>query len=396
MRNLQEYSQKFPNNKKKISKVLNDSKDLEKIKNFAIKDFVRLSSSIDERQSIFFYGGRPIRSCPADIVRVIAESSQSDSNHLIVRNIILNSIMSLETNSVFSGYAFFKYLRGERAAAYRQRSEFDEAIFLVKKHLGRGMCYDIVKSIADNRGIVKKLNFVLSDKKHEIVLTKKSEWALKGSVPEVFSECFFNANKIRKVDNSRILFVDGAIERISEIHHLLETSAPSDDYGIIVAQSFSPDVINTLLENFKSQKLNIVPFLYSHEDGIRDTFYKSGITTICTDAGEVLSSLSFDDLEKRKDCVFYRNELSILDLEVQKNNIHYTVEIPKHYHKMSGIIEDRVRSGLKFFYEISKYGIAFNEKDVPIFGLKQYKKAEEFAGHFLKTMENLGGLIVVE
>lgn len=396
MRNLQGYSQKSLSNKNFISKFLKNPKDLEKLKNRAVKDFLDSVARIDEGASIFFYGGRPIRSCPADIVRVIAESPQKDTNILLVRNIILNSVMSLEAKSVFSGYAFSRLLEGQKASSYRQRAELKEALFLIRKHLGSGMCYDIVKSVAMNRGIVKKINFVLTDSKRDIVLTKKSEWSLRGIIPEDFSSCFFESKSSKKVDEARILFIDGSVERVSELHHLLETSSNTTDFGVIIAHRFSPDVITTLVENYKSGKLKIIPFLCEPNEDLLESFYRSGITTISTDSGEVLSSLSFDNLETRKDCVFYRNEMSILNLEVQKNNIHYTVEIPPHFHKLSGVIEDRVRAGLKYFYEISKYGIALDDSQMPIFGLKQYKEAEKFTYSFSKTMNDLGVLIVVE
>ena len=396
MKSLPEYSQKYQENKKQTSTISQEASSLERSKQRVVNDFLRITNSITEGDAVFFYGGRPVKSVPADVVRTTAELHQNDLNKLLIRNIILNSLMSLETTATFSGYAFAKYLEGERAFGYVQRSDLHSALSLVRKHVGSGMCFDIIKSVVTNMGIVEKLNFVLSESRHQVVMTKKSEWSIKGTVPFDFKECLLKNRRSVKIDQTRILFVDGVVEKVSEIHNFLETSSGHDSFGVIMAHNFSPDVVNTLKQNFENNKLKIVPYCYQPEAGIAEHMYKMNVSVVSPEMGDILSSSSFEEIQMFYDCVFYNDSMSILSFGINEEDIHYTIEIPKHYHKLAGIIEDRVRSGIKYYYELCKHGVALNASGVPIFGMKQYREAEAFSKKFSTMMKELGCLIVVE
>ena len=394
MKNSQESYQRLQDKSSKTCKILSKESALRLKKNKVLRDVVSSSRALESGSSVFFYGGRPIRAVPADIVRTISESSQDDSRSLLIRNIILNTVMSLETTSSYSGFAFLKCLRGEVPYSYKKRVTPEEAYFLISQHVGKGISYEIIRNITENRGISRKINFVPSETKKDFVVTKKSSWDLSGSLPSGFEG--ISDTGIRRINNTRVLFVDGVIESVSEIHRLLETSSKETESFVILASNFSPDVVSTLDKNYKDKKLKVIPYAYSHNPDLLEFFQRNNVTCISYDSGELLNSLSIEGVSSFRDIVFSRGKLSILGLGMSMGENHFTVEVPRHFHKSAGVIEDRVRSGVRYFYELSKHGIALNEKNVPLGGFKQYRTAKKHIPSFIEMIKTLGCLIVVE
>ena len=70
-------------------------------------------------------------------------------------------------------------------------------------------------------------------------------------------ECNSSVQKPIKIKNSLILCIDGIIQNISEIHHILEFCNESKNSLIIFSRGFSDDVINTLSVNRNRGSLNV-------------------------------------------------------------------------------------------------------------------------------------------
>lgn len=392
MKNLPEYSQKSPRRTNRYSLINSKLEEVERKKTKVLSRFMEKSASLFSGDLTFYYGGRPVRGTSSDIVRMTSELSQNDLESLAIRNIILNTLMSLETTSTFSGACFARYLLGQRAFSYRTRATQEEVDILLKKNLGSGICFNIVKKIVCNPGLASKLDFRLSHTKQNFIVEQKNSYSLLGCVP-----IGFDAKKsLGRLDNARILYIEGNIETVSEIHHLLDTSSKEEDSVLLIAQSFSPDVVSTLHENYMSEKLNVIPFVQEKKESFLDFFRSNKVMTISQENGEILNSVSFDDMTESFSLIICEEKVDILGIGKNDFENHFTILVPPHFHKLAGLIEDRVRSGIKFHYEISKYGIALDKNKKPVFGLKQYRDAKKHVSNFRKTFKDIGCLIVLE
>ncbi len=102
-----------------------------------------------------------------------------------------------------------------------------------------------------------------------------------------------HAGMVRAVDgywnapNCSICLVDGIVENVGEIHHLLEFFNESKTPLLIAARGFSDDVISTLSTNMVRKTLNCMPFVVGVNERSVNTLADMGVLCGC----DVVSSL---------------------------------------------------------------------------------------------------------
>lgn len=344
---------------------------------------IELAKNLDEGKLTFNYGGRPVRATNSDIIRVVSEWPQSDLLDLSMRNIILSTIMSLEQSSPTSGYAFLSYLGGQSHKQIKTRSSMEDILFLVRKNIGRGICEEIVSHIFENISTSPSIEFILSKEKPKFVVTSMGSFAIKGHFPQVFNKI------IRSKKDIRILFIDGAVERVSEIDKILQDAASLGINILLMARQFSPDVSNTLLKNYET--LNVIPFEIKESLDFIDLAIENNIMTIDNNASLALASLSIEDIEESFDVIFENGQLSIVG--VGSLDRHIIIEIPKHFHKQAGIIEDRIKVGMMIAMDAAKFGVVLDENSNPICSLRAYQKADAGIASYKNYIENIGCIV---
>lgn len=377
------YSKSYP----RTASVFFEKDNLNKSFHKTLKDIKDITHSLKSGKLSFSYGGRPIRANPSDIVRVISQKPYNDPLQLCYRNIILNYALSLEQLSVYSGFTFLDILFSkDQKLSAKTRVTFEEVESIAKRHLGPGICFEIIRETIRNAGLFCETYISINTDKTEEKFKVKFEEMLEQ--PGKFSSAFLP--KVEKMSNSSLIFVEGTIEKVSEIHRLLESSAESDREVVIIAHNFYSDVSHTLSENFKTGKLKVVPFEVSGE--ITSEFFdQMGIYTVNTDNGRTLSLTSIDDLQSDYNVSFKRGNIRIEGLEGIGRTVH--ISVPHHFSKQLGIIEDRINSGLIFCQELSKYGIILDEKGTGIYGVHQYRKAVEALKNFNLSSDNIGCVV---
>ena len=380
-------NQQFLETRRPYSTINSDQSQLEKKTKAILAKTHELCSKLDVGSLTFSYGNRPVRALPTDIVRVLSEWDQNDLSDLTMRNIILNTILSLEIKAAYSGYAFLKSLKDSSVVSYRKRSDLKDIDILVKKHLGSGICSEIVSTIFKSSPNAS-INFTLVDDKPQFSVKISESLLASGSIPKLFEE------KINSLKDAWPVVIDGYVERVSEIHRLLETASENNQKVLIIARKFSPDVVSTLNQNYKSKKLNVVPFETDQMPYIKEALSSDNVVVIDSENSIEINSLSSDDLLESKTVVF--DKLGVNFVGTKSIDRHVTVEIPKHFHKLAGLIEDRIKSGLCFCQDIAKYGVALDEENTPVFGLKQYREALRSVRTFNNFFENLGCVVIVE
>lgn len=98
---------------------------------------------------------------------------------------------------------------------------------------------------------------------------------------------FFHEKREWNEKNVKIMIVDGAIERVSVIHSLLDSLALSREPTVVVCRKFGEDVISTLVVNRARGTLNVIPVTMSSD--LDDVNQHADIATACN--SDVISSL---------------------------------------------------------------------------------------------------------
>ena len=90
-----------------------------------------------------------------------------------------------------------------------------------------------------------------------------------------------------KLLNPRIICIDGYVESVSEIHHLLQSFSETKETALLVTRGLSDDVLHTLKVNWERGALKIFP--------VKSPFDLEGINTLADIStvvgGDVVSSL---------------------------------------------------------------------------------------------------------
>lgn len=100
--------------------------------------------------------------------------------------------------------------------------------------------------------------------------------------------------------SAKVMLVDGYIEHVSEIHHVLQKCSESKVPLIIFARGYSGDVLNTISVNVTRQTIDILPFTIKLDLGQVNDFYDLSILTgaqvISSEKGQLISSSKFEEL----------------------------------------------------------------------------------------------------
>ena len=111
---------------------------------------------------------------------------------------------------------------------------------------------------------------------------------------------FFMKEASWRAKNVKCLLIDGNIERVSEIHGILEKSNETKEPLLLCCTGFSEEVIATLHTNFLRKTLNVVPARISRGlDGINmlnDIASVCGCDVVSSLKGQVISAIKYEDL----------------------------------------------------------------------------------------------------
>jgi chaperonin GroEL (HSP60 family) len=132
----------------------------------------------------------------------------------------------------------------------------------------------------------------------------------------------FNLQQLISVDasflNPRVVCIDGHIENISELHHLLEESINLCEPCIIFARGMSEDVKNTLKVNYDRGSLRVIPYGVQFDlEGMNtlvDISVISGCDVVSSLKGELINNIKFIDLPRVDQVDFFKNNLIIRNL----------------------------------------------------------------------------------
>ena len=368
-----------------FSSILVDNSNIEKIVTKVTKENIKLLDRLKKGELSFNYGGRPIKATNSDIVRVVSEWPQNDLNVLTIRNIILNAVLSSEIKSAGSGViAMSMFVRPKSRVTVKNRVELHDIMELISCSIGRGSIYSVVEAIIKEGSINCSFTCEIGKGDKDFKVDIQPTMKISGVPHEIFDA------KFNKLSNHAILVIDGSIERVSEIDRLLQSCSKEDRNLLLCARSFSPDVANTLFQNFKNKNLRVIPFKVDLSEDSKSLLLKNGITFIDSESSQVLNTLHIDDLSETYDLIYARGSMKIINgLGLDR---HAKVEIPKHLKHQAGIIEDRIKYSLSVALTAARTGIVFLD-DQPMCTSQAYSVAKKTSAGLSYTIKNLGCIV---
>ena len=127
----------------------------------------------------------------------------------------------------------------------------------------------------------------------------------------------------------RCFVIDGFIESVSEIHHLLESASQNNMPHVIFARHISEDVDSTLLYNFKRGTLNIIPVSVGFDENtlniLNDISICTGSELVSSLKGDLISAAVQNDPAIVRKITISKNTISIVakDNSMIKSQLRY-------------------------------------------------------------------------
>lgn len=118
-----------------------------------------------------------------------------------------------------------------------------------------------------------------------------------------------------KLENPRIFCIDGFIEEVSEIHHLLESFSETKEHGILFVRGMSNDVIHTLKVNYDRGSLRVIPVIVKFDlegiNSLNDITIATGSELVSSNKGDVINNIKFHLATKVNEALIYPNKVAI-------------------------------------------------------------------------------------
>ena len=265
----------------------------------------------------------------------------------------------------------------------------DECFEVIGQYIKDDYCMAMLKEACSLAGASGQI-FINNDKpgSSSILLRNGFNFPI-GVIPE-FRKAL--KNNVTLYD-PRVLLIDGIIESVGEIHHILDRYSRSKEQLVIFARGFSEEVTGTLVVNKLRGMLNVIPVSVPYD--LAGINMLNDIAAVCESdvvsslKGELISSIDYDDISSiekllisndtatlftspnKQSIKFHvsslikkRNKISsgdvqeMIDQRIQclsPRAVHINVG-PEHG-DLRGLIRDRLDTGVRMFKDISRYGI---------------------------------------
>lgn len=408
MQNLSNHSikQKKQSTKKHHHSEIISSQEISiKYKNI-LKELSLILSKMSSNELVLNYNSKVVTTKPIDTVRMISEWSQKDTFDLTIRNIILSSIISAENKVAGSGIVcayslitdFYKPPSFHRNTLQNRANPEDISDALLY-FLGSGIIFRLMNDLIEIGGLSADLKFGYTNSKDFNINVTASQEVL-GEVHALFD------HKVSEVESPIIIAIDGRIDTIGEVDHILQQAALCNKNIVIASLGFTPDLVTTLSENWKSGNLKIIPYVVKQWDingklGASDICSGLGIRCISPDLGDVFSSFSLDDFSDHNKV--YITPRGIMIKSEKGDYLCAEIKIPKRLKSLSGVIRDRCKLSQKVCIGIARSGICSKEFSDLIYRKYNTKIITSYASQTIgikaalsckKMIENMGSLII--
>lgn len=175
--------------------------------------------------------------------------------------------------------------------------------FLSKPVISKDDVAQLLKNNQDKNLILACYDLIGSEGSIEVVKGHKDAKNDRLDVQDTYRfdiECGINTKPITEKRLVSVVIIDGFVEQVSEIHHLLQKISESKGTLFLFARGYSPEVLNTLSVNLARETLDAYPFIVPLELGHINDMYDIALVTGCevisSDKGQLISMVKQDRL----------------------------------------------------------------------------------------------------
>jgi hypothetical protein len=157
-----------------------------------------------------------------------------------------------------------------------------------------------------------------------------------------------------RLKSPKVICVDGYIESVSQIHHVLESFGQSKESALLFVRGMSDDVLHTLKVNWERGSLKIFPILVKFDlEGINmmaDIAIVSGGDVISSLKGDLISSVKIDELPTIEEANIVGGKVSIQNKRTTKRVTQHLTHLREKRSEKSGVedyerlIDKRIKS----------------------------------------------------
>lgn len=241
-------------------------------------------------------------------------------------------------------------------------------------------------------------------------------------------KCLIDIENI-SVEMPKVLIMDGYIENISNIHHILQNSSDKKIPLFIFCRGYSNDVLNTLSVNLFRKTLQVYPFQIRLDENSINDLYDLGM--ICnsevfsSEKGQFYSSIKYEDIKhidhikyhKNENTIFFKNEISkkdvlehaqklknkLLNNDVDQFNIDLYIKRIKNLTSKYIILnlknniefelrKKRIKNNIRILDHISRFG--FIKIDDEYYPISSYEMAKKCYNDFIDNINNNNIVII--
>jgi hypothetical protein len=260
-------------------------------------------------------GSRVIEVTELETLRVLGESLAEDPVGRAARAILLRAAYMCEKSSAYGAYVLCKRLSEDITIESHSRLNREIVSRVSERIMGRRGSHGLLESL-DSAGPLSTL-VVREGKSSHIRIVDSLDLPV-----SPISEFGDNI----ELRNVRILCHDGVIESVSEINVVLERCIASEIPLVIYARGYGYEVVSTLLHNWRTGKLRVLPVSAVGSD-IQNFFFVD-IPKISSDEITGMSLRErFDSLRTAAVVRLGGNVLSIEDPEFSKRSREVVKEL---------------------------------------------------------------------
>lgn len=245
--------------------------------------------------------------------------------------VLLNHALKAETLTPMGGMYFLNRFVGSTSLHNHEKPRTkSDIIDLIKKRNFDSLIENV---------LLQCLDFSTSDSS---ISVKKSN--NETSCVELIQEQVFEVKSLLKksnfnIVNSRVVCIDGYIENISEIHHLLTELSEKKENCIAFVRGMSEDVLYTLKVNIDRKTVFLYPFMIPFDvDNVNtlvDISVTSGTDIVTSLKGDLISSIKYENLGTVESCSVYGDTLRLKPIPRNEKSLH------DHVNNLKRKIEER-------------------------------------------------------
>lgn len=156
-----------------------------------------------------------------------------------------------------------------------------------------------------------------------------------------------------RLEKPKVIIIDGFIESVSEIHHLLHAANESHDSVLLFCRGAADDVFNTLKINFDRGTLRVIPIVVQFDlngiNTLKDVAIITGNDVITSLKGETLSNIKYANCASIKRALVYPTKVVLSDSSMTESIKRHVFDLQKRQREQSivdgsKLYDDRIRS----------------------------------------------------